>query len=390
MHIVNGKGQLLSSSQEELVASGRLPYSLKQAMLNRTEDKFEWKKDGVKYQVYVQKSQVNDWHCMLAVPVRSITSNVDELYSRIFFVIVLCIIFCSIMILHFYRSFMKPVAVMNQAMQDVNRGNLNAFVKVVHQYEMGKMMGYYNEMLQSINTHVVEKLENERRKKELEMEVLVSQINPHFLYNTLENIVWKSSEAGRPDIGRLAASLGRMYRLSASDNQIIRLQQEVEHLMAYVKIQKNRYGDSFEFELDLNVDDAREWYIPKLMLQPIVENSFLYAMEGLERTLLIRTDMKVRRDWLEIRILDNGIGMNRDRLQAVRDQIRNGAAKDAGEVNRRSTGIGLHNVEARMELYFDVKRALRIYSVEGKGTLTVLRVPKITRDDMEKWTKGQE
>ncbi len=83
------------------------------------------------------------------------------------------------------------------------------------------MMRYYNNMLRSIHVHVVEKLESERRKKELELEVLVSQINPHFLYNTLENIVWKSNEAGHPDIGRLAAMLGRMYRLSTSGGQII-------------------------------------------------------------------------------------------------------------------------------------------------------------------------
>lgn len=327
---------------------------------------------------------------MLSVPVRNITGKVDSLYMKIFMIIVLCVLFCVFIILHFYRSFMKPVAAMNQAMQDVNRGNLNAFVTVTSQDEMGKMMGYYNEMLRSINTHVVDKLKNERRKKELEMEVLVSQINPHFLYNTLENIVWKSSEAGRPDIGRLAASLGRMYRLSASDSQIVRLQQEIEHLMAYIKIQKNRYGDSFEYELDIDIEDAREWYIPKLILQPVVENSFLYGMEGLDRTLLIRTDMKIRKDRLEIRILDNGIGMSRERLRAVREQIRNGAAKDGAEVNRRSTGIGLHNVEARLELYFDMKNALRIYSVEGEGTLTVIRIPQITRDDVEKLAKVQK
>lgn len=178
VHIINGKGMLLSSSEESLVSRGRMPSALKRAVLNRTSDEFEWKENGIRYQVYVHKSQVNDWISVLSVPLRSITSTVDKLYRNIFFVIILCIVFCTIMILHFYNSFMKPVAVMNQAMQDVNRGNLNAFVKVVNQPEMGKMMGYYNEMLQSINTHVVDKLQNERRKKELEMEVLVSQISP--------------------------------------------------------------------------------------------------------------------------------------------------------------------------------------------------------------------
>lgn len=390
VYILDSGGNLLSSSEDEAVKRGRISRTLGTAIQEIEDDEFIWKENGRNCRVYVKKSKVNDWLSVMVVPVKSITENVDTLYRQILMMIFLCILFCSLMILHFYRSFMKPVAVMNQAMQDVNAGNLNAFVKVTRQQEMGQMMGYYNDMLRSINVHVVDKLKNERRKKELEMEVLVSQINPHFLYNTLENIVWKSTEAGRPDIGRLAASLGRMYRLSASNDRIIRMQQEIEHLMAYVKIQKNRYGDSFEFELDTKVEEVREWYIPKLVLQPIAENSFLYGMEGLDRTLLIRMDMKVRRDWLEIRILDNGMGMSKERLKKVRDQILNGTANENAEPNRRSTGIGLHNVEARMELYFDVKNALKIYSAEGKGTLTILRVPKINRADMEKFTKGQE
>ncbi|MDO5424668.1 MAG: histidine kinase [Eubacteriales bacterium] len=389
MYILNEDGSLLSSSEEELVREGTLPDEWKELILNREEDAFETIRDGERWQIYVRPSEVNDWMTVMAVPLKSITAGVDQLYGQIFLAFFVCLLFCVFMILHLYRNFMKPIAAMNEAMQDVNRGNLNAFVEVAKQDEMGKMMTCYNDMLQSINTHVVEKLENERRKKELEMEVLVSQINPHFLYNTLENIVWKSTEAGYPEVGRLAASLGRMYRLSASDDQIIRMQQEIEHLMAYIKIQKNRYGDSFAFDLQTDMAQMREYYTLKLLLQPIVENSFLYGMEGLERTLQIRMDIRLRRDWIVIRILDNGAGMSKERLQEVRRQILYGT-KRGEEKNRRSTGIGLHNVEARLELYFNVKNALRIYSKPGEGTLTVLKIPKITGEEARKWLNGQK
>lgn len=389
-YIIDENGGLLSSSDEEAVKRGYIPYALKRAVLNREKDQFELETDEGEYQICVSKSQVNDWLSVSMAPVKSITHDVDVLYRNIFIVIAICMLFCCYMILRFYRQFMLPVADLNQAMQNVNNGDLNAYVKVSKQYEMGRMMENYNEMLRSINTHVVERLNNEKQKKELEMEVLTSQINPHFLYNTLENIVWKSTEAGRPDIGRLAASLGRMYRLSASSDQIIRLQQEIEHLMAYVKIQKNRYGDDFDFELRTNAEEVREWYTPKLLLQPVVENSFLYAMEGINHPLHIYMDMRVRRDWLEIRVWDDGAGMDRERLEKVRRQLLLGAKASGEEVNRRSTGIGLHNVEARLELYFNVKNSLKIYSREGRGTLTVIRIPKITKEFAKKWSNGQK
>lgn len=103
------------------------------------------------------------------------------------------------------------------------------------------MMTYYNTMLVQINRFIEERVEDEKKKKKLELEVLMGQVNPHFLYNTLENIVWKSNEVGSLDIGRLAASLGRLYRLSIGNGEVlVGVKQEVEHLMAYINIQKNR------------------------------------------------------------------------------------------------------------------------------------------------------
>ncbi|ADL04979.1 integral membrane sensor signal transduction histidine kinase [[Clostridium] saccharolyticum WM1] len=385
IYVISENGSLISSSNEKAVESGELSEKLKAVILEQTGDLNEgWEALG-NQMIQVKSSDVNDWKIVMVVPVKSVTKEVDVLYYRIFLVMVACVGLCTLMIFYLYKSFMDPIGKLNASMKEVYGGNLNAYVEVKQKNEVGDMIRYYNSMLERINTHIIEGLQSDRKKKELELEVLMSQINPHFLYNTLENIVWMSNEAGRPDIGRTAASLGRMYRLSISGGQVIvPMEHEIEHLMAYVKIQKNRYKEDFEFDLMTDMRQIHELYSLKIILQPAVENSFLYGMTGLKHPMMIRLTVKEKGGWVMIKIMDNGRGMDREKLKEVRDQIRFGkTSKDEEEQNRRSTGIGLHSIEARIKLYFGVDRAVSIFSKKDTGTLTVIRIPRITREDMD-------
>lgn len=379
IYILNADGALISSSNENAVMEGRLDDDLKSMVLERTDDEFNWTHDRSRYLVCVRQSSLNKWLTVAVIPVKSITGEVDRLYLKIFLVLAVCMLFISAMFLYLYRSFINPINELSTAMTAVDGGNLNAYVKESGRYEIAEMMRHYNSMLRSIHVHVVEKLEADRKKKELELEVLMSQINPHFLYNTLETIVWKSNEAGHPDIGRLAASLGRMYRLSISGGQtIVPMQQEIEHVMAYVKIQKNRYGEDFVFDLRTEADFVRKLYCLKLLLQPVVENSFLYGMEELTHRLCIRLKIReIGNGRIEIRVIDNGCGMDRDQLGCVREQIRDGRTGEIPEGHRRSTGIGLHNVAARITLYFGIEEPIHVYSRKGIGTITRIQLPKL-------------
>ena len=385
IYVITEDGSLISSSNEKAVEAGGLSEKLKGEILEQTgELKEGWEALG-NQMIQVKASGVNDWKIVMVVPVKSVTKEVDVLYYRIFLVMVACVGLCTIMIFYLYKSFMDPIGKLNASMKEVYGGNLNAYVEVKQKNEVGDMIRYYNSMLERINTHIIEGLQSDRKKKELELEVLMSQINPHFLYNTLENIVWMSNEAGRPDIGRTAASLGRLYRLSISGGQVIvPMEHEIEHLMAYVKIQKNRYKEDFEFDLKTDMRQIHELFSLKIILQPAVENSFLYGMTGLKQPMMIRLTVKEKGHWVMIKIMDNGRGMDREKLREVRDQIRFGKVKkEEEEQNRRSTGIGLHSIESRIKLYFGVDRAVSIYSKKDAGTLTVIRIPRITRADID-------
>ncbi len=386
IYVITGDGRLISSSNEKAVEAGTISEKLNNEILEQTGDlKDGWAALGNQQMIQVKTSDVNDWKIVMVVPVKAVTKEVDVLYYRIFLVMVACVGFCAMMILYLYKSFMDPIGKLNISMKEVYGGNLNAYVDVKQKNEVGDMIRYYNSMLERINTNIIEKLQSDRKKKELELEVLMSQINPHFLYNTLENIVWMSTEAGRPDIGRTAASLGRMYRLSINGGQVIvPMEHEIEHLMAYVKIQKNRYKDEFEFDLRTDMRQIHELFSLKIILQPVVENSFLYGMTGLKHPMIIHLTVKEKGQWVMIKVMDNGRGMDREKLGEIRDQIRYGrTGKEEEEQNRRSSGIGLHSVESRIKLYFGVDRAVSIYSKKDVGTLTVIRIPRITVEDID-------
>jgi len=386
IYVLDENGNLLSSSNDECVARGRVDDIFKERILNRTENDFTWKSGYGNFEICVRESELNKWLTVAVIPQQNITGEVNALYLRIYVVLILCLLGCVAVMLRMYQGFLTPVNELNQAMREVQMGNLNAYVKETGRNEIADMMRYYNNMLRSIHVHVVEKLESERRKKELELEVLVSQINPHFLYNTLENIVWKSSEAGHPDIGRLAAMLGRMYRLSTSGGQIIvPVKHEIEHLSAYTQIQKNRYGDAFDFDLRVDHEEIQGLMTLKIILQPIIENSFLHGMEGLDRKLKIRLKIKRTGNRLQLKLIDNGVGITKERLEQVRRRLQGEeAAQEERQTDmQRSSGIGLNNVAARIRLYFGVEEPVKISSIYGVGTIIIVQVPVLTREDLD-------
>ena len=406
IYILDSKGELVSSSDMATVASGTVDSELKDLVLNRRTDDFTWQRGQQENLVCVRQSELGQFLTIAVIPKERITGDVDALYRRIFLVLLVCILICCAMFLYLYRSFISPINELNSAMKQVYDDNMGEYIPEAGRNEIGDMMCYHNAMLRSMNA--------------LELKVLMSQINPHFLYNTLETIVWKSNEAGHPDIGRLAAALGRMYRLSISGGQvIIPMQQEIDHLTAYIKIQKNRYGEQFLFELQTKPELVQRLYCLKILLQPVVENSFRYGMDGLERQLVIRMKIKVRGanmekkqligkeqlmgneqfmgneqymgneqsmeegQYVEILVLDNGTGMSREQLYMVRQQIKSGrSTQEPRGKSYGSTGIGLHNAAARISLYCGIKDPIRIYSWEGLGTIIRIRLPLLLEADM--------
>lgn len=374
VYIVDENGGLISSTDEAAVADCALPDAVAERFAALDSEYDIQPVDGVEYSMARAAGAQTGWTTLVMVPTAALTRETAQLYLQILAAIGACMAVAFALVLALYRRFMAPLAQLEQSIRRVDAGDLRAYVKPQGPAELTQMLQSYNTMLDSIRVTMEQQLEMTRRKQDLEMQVLMSQINPHFLYNTLETIVWKAGEAGRADIGKLAASLGKLYRLSISGGLFVPLQQELQHVQMYMNIQQSRYGNKVACDVRLHGCDAAGVETLKLVLQPIVENCLLYGMEGLDHTLRIRITVRRRKDMLELTVTDNGAGMDEAALAALQDQIAHGR-KPGAEKNRRSTGIGLHNIQARLQLYAGRASGLTVWSLPGVGTRVTLVQP---------------
>ncbi len=385
VYVIDSNGNLISSTQEESVRQGVVPEPVQQAAVLAAsgQDMVEYKRRN--YLVDSAEIPSADWKLFTMVPVSVVTAPIDRLFSSVMTILGITMAASILMLNWISKRFLRPVEVLDVSMRDVYDGNLEAYVEPeTYHGEIKNMMIYYNAMLHQINRFIRDSVEAEKKKKELELEVLMGQINPHFLYNTLENIVWKSNEAGAPDIGRLAASLGRLYRLSIGTGEpVVTISQEVEHVMAYVNIQKNRYKGRVEFELQVDNEAVRGYSMIKLTLQPVVENCFMYAMEGIDHPLHIRLSIQVEDEYIRFYVEDDGKGLTEGQLSEVRRQIEEGRVRTEEESRRkkRGTGIGIYSVKERIAIYTGHKNGVSIESQPGTGTVVTITIPKIKWKD---------
>lgn len=374
VYLLNEDSELLSSSSPVAFQRQKLPEAVQMCLHLPLDSEEVHTSDGDSFYAISHTSDVTGWTLITLLPTQEILKTTAPLYQNILLIFLGCFASFGICLFYLYRKFMGPLRQMDQSMKEVEHGNLQAYVEPCGEFEMKNMLIRYNTMLKGLEHSMTQKLEMERIKRELEMEVLTVQVNPHFLYNTLETIVWKSSAAGHPDIGRIATSLGKMYRLSISGGRFVLLQQELDHLKAYASIQNSRYGDKVSLSIDIGSVDPHDCWVLKLLLQPIVENCYLYAGEDLDRKLKIRVRARMVNDQLQLRITDNGVGMTHEQLEKVRAQMVHGKKQEEQPNHRRSTGIGLHNVYARLQLYRP-ESTMRILSKEGLGCSVILTMP---------------
>lgn len=372
VYVIDQNGGLISSTDLQAVTDCTVPPALLQ-LLKTSDDKIsKLDLNGVSYDTSIVKSDKSGWYTLVMVPASKATEATYALFQKILWVMIACLGACFFVVLYLYRLFMKPLAALADSIKKVDSGDLKAYVKPQGEFEMSKMLTRYNSMLDSIRRNIDDKVQMEASKKDLEMQVLTSQINPHFLYNTLETIVWRAGEVGSPDIGKTAASLGKLYRLSISGGLFVPLSQELAHLNAYINIQNARYGDKIVFDSRINNVNTDETKVLKLILQPVVENCFLYAADGLQRCMKIRMHIWQKNGFLYISVCDSGKGMSREAARQVQQQIIQGTKEQAKQ--SRSTGIGLHNIYARLQLYFGTDSDIKIFSKQNFGTKVVLKL----------------
>ena len=264
------------------------------------------------------------------------------------------------------RPFLMRIHKLDSTMEAVDQGILKPVAILEYQDELGKLTVRYNKMVQQIQCLMQEQYVLGKAKSEAELYALQTQISPHFLYNTLDTIVWLIEGGMTDDAVEMISSLSIFFRTSLSKgNDIIPLSEEKRHTLSYLEIQQFRYRDILEFELSIpkELDGIQ---VPKLSIQPLAENALYHGIKNRRGKGKITITGREEADAIVLTVSDNGQGMTPERLHEVQEAIRTG----------ERAGFGLAAVAERIALYYGPGYGMTISSKEGVGTTVEIRLGK--------------
>ena len=259
-----------------------------------------------------------------------------------------------------------PVNIMLDKVKKVGRGKFDMIPIEAEIEEIEELDEGINKMARKISAL----LENVRQEKEMqhltELQLIQAQVNPHFLYNTLDTIVWLIEGGMTDDAVEMISSLSIFFRTSLSKgNDIIPLSEEERHTLSYLEIQQYRYRDILEFEINIP-KELSGIPVPKLSIQPLAENALYHGIKNRRGKGKILIEGREEEDALVLTVSDNGQGMTPERLHEVQEAIRTG----------ERAGFGLAAVAERIALYYGPGYGMKIFSEEGKGTTVEIRLGK--------------
>ncbi|CAM2076333.1 MAG: sensor histidine kinase [uncultured Clostridium sp.] len=331
----------------------------------------------------LDKSFNNTFQVLVNVPVDIITMESSTVINKGILIIGVAIMSSLIVILYFSKNFSDRINILRSEMHKVVKGNFNIKKSMDGNDEISEVYDDLYIMMESINKLIdevyIRKIQQEKlmvKQKEAEFKVLASQINPHFLYNTLETIRMRAFCSGDRELASIVKKLGKIMRRNLEvSNQNVSFESELELVKNYLEIQELRFKGKVEHEFNIEVN-AKKYNILPLLLQPIVENAFVHGLEGTKEKGKIIVSAFEDFGYLLVEISDNGCGMSRERLEFINDNL--------GKTNKKENGhqsIGMGNINERIKIFYGDKYGIHVFSEVNVGTKVVLVLPAIEGDE---------
>lgn len=283
---------------------------------------------------------------------------------------------------HLTNSIRSALGSMENTVRRIAEGRFGDRVSGVDVEELQELGDQINEMANQLETLMQETRQKSDHLAKAELRTMQAQINPHFLYNTLDTIVWQAESGKADEVVRLTRSLSDFFRISLSSGaDWIPVPQELKHVSAYLSIQKTRYRDILDYEVD-DCEELRNVFMPKLLLQPLVENALYHGIKTKRGGGRIEVHVKVGRGIVTFQVKDNGKGMTKEELEYAQAllQEENPTVRKAMEPGH--SGFGLRNVDMRIRLFYQKQKGLNIRSDEG-GTEVSFTIPSWTREEID-------
>lgn len=306
------------------------------------------------------------WKIINFVPTYRLTQRINKIAACMLVVLVILFALFYLFSRYFLKNILTPVHHLVEGMGEIPKNNFDIRLETEGQYEISQMIDSFNQMVKMLKTSIEEKERAQEKKHEAEIRALQSQINPHFLVNSLNSIRFMAQVSKYEGIQRMAESLIRIVTCSFRSNiSFYSLREEIEVLDSYLYLMRIRYSEGFEVEYDVE-KECLEFFVPRLILQPLVENAIVHGFTE-EEIGHLKISAKRETGHLILRVWDDGCGMPQEQI----DRILCGKERERGD----NTSIGLENVLTRIRLNFGAECEIMINSECGAYTEIVLMLP---------------
>jgi two-component system sensor histidine kinase YesM len=312
------------------------------------------------------------WKYISLIPLNYVLEGKKSLTLITLLICLLSILFALFVGITVALRITVPINKLIAFMSVVESGNLNLEYNIDRKDEIGKLANYFNKMIKKLKFSIDEIYNVQKAKKDAELKALVFQINPHFLYNTLSSIICLADSGKNEMVIEMADTLSKLFRISISrGKEIIKISKELEHVQSYITIQKIRYKDKFICAFDID-DDILDYYTPKLILQPLVENSIYHGIKSMDKKGIIKIEGKIEGQKIIFNVIDNGNAMTEDQVNQLNNVLKNSIEED-------NFGIGIKNVNNRIRLYFGTEYELS-FKKENDNIIAKITIPIIVNE----------
>lgn len=315
------------------------------------------------YYITIQNIENTGFKQIVVHPKVLSSSMMNRMYLMVGLLAVLSFIVCIIVAQKTTTSFTQPINQMNQAMKQVQEGKLDTSIPVLRNDEFGVLSQNFNVMTQELSNFLEQKIETQRKLADIQIAMMQAQLNPHFLYNTLDTIKWMAKSAKVEPISQLSQKLARILRTSIVKEQFITIGEEFQICSDYGEIQNIRFQGKYQFLFDCP-KDLLSYKIPKLIIQPLVENAIIHGLR-MKETGIIKVFASKNNDAIILSVQDNGIGIDDEMMKFI----------NTHQWKQIDGHIGMYNVDSILRLHYGVNSGLHAQRLEEGGTLIQITLP---------------
>ncbi len=366
IYIIDNSGNMVYHPQQQMIYAGLKTENTMDALIREPGSYFD-DYDGERRIMTIKNVGYSGWKIVGVSYVDELVTNKKYFNNLILYISLFGIAFEVLASMFISAKISQPIKRLEKQMNKLEKGDFNISVEEKGEDEVRRLSKAFNMMVAKIKMLMDQIITEQEGKRKSELKALQAQINPHFLYNTLDSIIWMNENKNYEGVTVMVAALAKLFRISLSrGHEIICIADELEHARSYLTIQKIRYKDKFEYTIDVEPGLQSERTL-KLILQPIIENAIYHGISPLNEKGIIKITVISEGDNILFQVSDNGYGIKPEILKELLVQE---------STSYHSGGVGLKNVNERIKLFYGEEYGIEIKSEIDVGTTVCIRIPR--------------